>query len=333
MTLWRALNNLSEHIMSSVRSRSKSSESVQRMSTRSDSNEIKCSICFGALNRSSLEVKKLPVCGHDFHKICVDKWLLNHNTCPLCRTEVQPLTCMICKLPKGAERITTLACGHIYHAGRNCEQSLTAYVKVDDDAVFCGIKCPCDQISWMPLNVRIINQVRKGICEIEINEGNNSLYYKNNAVRIISGDAPEFNYICDSNESTMRCVSNAAKQIKPNKTWWKVFCDGLSCMNVPTNGQFEYAIILINHYFISNEGLSRLTERRLFGEENLMQSIEAENQRGRGRKMAPSPVGRGFLAKNEAIGARKRGGDGKMWRVAERTRNGRPFKIWTRVVQ
>ncbi|KAJ3683674.1 hypothetical protein LUZ60_013901 [Juncus effusus] len=31
----------------------------------------------------------LPVCGHAFHKECIEKWFKNHSTCPVCRANVK----------------------------------------------------------------------------------------------------------------------------------------------------------------------------------------------------------------------------------------------------
>ena len=42
-----------------------------------------CAIC---LEVSSEEATKALTCSHSFHKKCVDIWLSQRNTCPLCRT-------------------------------------------------------------------------------------------------------------------------------------------------------------------------------------------------------------------------------------------------------
>ena len=45
----------------------------------------KCSIC---LVDTIVNIKKLP-CGHEFHKHCIDSWLIDNNTCPNCREPVR----------------------------------------------------------------------------------------------------------------------------------------------------------------------------------------------------------------------------------------------------
>ncbi|XP_073137762.1 RING-H2 finger protein ATL66-like [Henckelia pumila] len=43
-----------------------------------------CCICLGIYGDED-EVKILPQCRHCFHKECVDEWLKNQSSCPLCR--------------------------------------------------------------------------------------------------------------------------------------------------------------------------------------------------------------------------------------------------------
>ncbi|XAR68786.1 hypothetical protein NMG60_11000152 [Bertholletia excelsa] len=46
-----------------------------------------CSICLGPF-RDGEPVKVLPLCQHEFHSGCVDKWLQAKASCPLCRAAV-----------------------------------------------------------------------------------------------------------------------------------------------------------------------------------------------------------------------------------------------------
>ncbi|KAH0463653.1 hypothetical protein IEQ34_008235 [Dendrobium chrysotoxum] len=52
-----------------------------------------CSICLVDYDEKEKEGKDqplrlLPDCGHLFHAVCLDPWLLQHGTCPLCRSSV-----------------------------------------------------------------------------------------------------------------------------------------------------------------------------------------------------------------------------------------------------
>ena len=60
--------------------------------------EDDCSICLGAFNKADLipitskkapdQAIKWPKCGHNFHHKCIEPWLINNTSCPMCRTEL-----------------------------------------------------------------------------------------------------------------------------------------------------------------------------------------------------------------------------------------------------
>lgn len=50
-------------------------------------NEEECYICFEKYKERELK-RKLPKCGHYFHKKCIDKWLKSKSTCPHCRCDL-----------------------------------------------------------------------------------------------------------------------------------------------------------------------------------------------------------------------------------------------------
>ncbi|XP_061342216.1 NEP1-interacting protein 1-like [Gastrolobium bilobum] len=50
-------------------------------------NKSCCSICFQDFEDGEL-VRILPKCGHVFHLECIDKWLIQQGSCPMCRTYV-----------------------------------------------------------------------------------------------------------------------------------------------------------------------------------------------------------------------------------------------------
>ncbi|XP_015973732.1 RING-H2 finger protein ATL66 [Arachis duranensis] len=49
---------------------------------------LECCICLSAF-RDGEKLKTLPGCKHRFHCECVDKWLTNHSSCPLCRASLK----------------------------------------------------------------------------------------------------------------------------------------------------------------------------------------------------------------------------------------------------
>ena len=50
-----------------------------------------CAVCLEDA-RCGEAVRRLPACGHLFHRDCVDMWLHAHTTCPLCRCDLVPQT-------------------------------------------------------------------------------------------------------------------------------------------------------------------------------------------------------------------------------------------------
>lgn len=49
--------------------------------------ESECSICLNEINADD-GVRQLGVCGHTFHRACIDLWLLRRADCPLCKRNV-----------------------------------------------------------------------------------------------------------------------------------------------------------------------------------------------------------------------------------------------------
>ena len=49
----------------------------------SDSEYNPCSICLCNIEEKS---SKTTICNHTFHLNCIDGWLVNNETCPVCRT-------------------------------------------------------------------------------------------------------------------------------------------------------------------------------------------------------------------------------------------------------
>ncbi|RCV15660.1 hypothetical protein SETIT_3G074900v2 [Setaria italica] len=52
-----------------------------------EAEERECAVCLGALAEGEA-ARLLPLCMHVFHRGCVDVWLRERSTCPVCRAEV-----------------------------------------------------------------------------------------------------------------------------------------------------------------------------------------------------------------------------------------------------
>ncbi|CAL0305650.1 unnamed protein product [Lupinus luteus] len=51
---------------------------------------LECTVCLSKFEDTEI-LRLLPKCRHAFHMNCIDKWLENHSTCPLCRYKVEEI--------------------------------------------------------------------------------------------------------------------------------------------------------------------------------------------------------------------------------------------------
>ncbi|KAG6628666.1 hypothetical protein CIPAW_14G028900 [Carya illinoinensis] len=46
--------------------------------------DAQCTVCLAEFRGEDI-LRILPYCGHSFHVTCIDIWLQQHSTCPVCR--------------------------------------------------------------------------------------------------------------------------------------------------------------------------------------------------------------------------------------------------------
>ncbi|CAI9091272.1 OLC1v1026247C1 [Oldenlandia corymbosa var. corymbosa] len=57
----------------------------------SSAETIQCTVCLADYNKEDT-LRILPACGHFFHASCIDAWLYQHSTCPVCRISLREVT-------------------------------------------------------------------------------------------------------------------------------------------------------------------------------------------------------------------------------------------------
>ena len=90
---------------------------------------MSCSICLEDYNE---DIKTLDTCNHMYHTDCINQWLNNHITCPLCRNITQtifdgsyikypilPIITKKCKLELNADNIKIILDTNIIHMKLN----------------------------------------------------------------------------------------------------------------------------------------------------------------------------------------------------------------------
>ncbi|PIA39177.1 hypothetical protein AQUCO_02700391v1 [Aquilegia coerulea] len=54
----------------------------------SSSDETQCTVCLSEYQQKDI-LRILPYCGHSFHVACIDIWLQQNSTCPICRISLR----------------------------------------------------------------------------------------------------------------------------------------------------------------------------------------------------------------------------------------------------
>ncbi|KAK8509468.1 hypothetical protein V6N13_061901 [Hibiscus sabdariffa] len=54
----------------------------------SASEDAQCIVCLSEYHANDI-LRILPYCGHFFHVTCIDTWLQQHSTCPVCRLSLR----------------------------------------------------------------------------------------------------------------------------------------------------------------------------------------------------------------------------------------------------
>ncbi|CAN0926634.1 Putative RING-H2 finger protein ATL53 [Linum grandiflorum] len=94
-----ATEDRSQEVASSGSSTSNSSAALIPVVRYSkERSESTCPVCLSDFNEGE-PVRSLPVCSHVFHVACIDRWLLCHTNCPVCRANALPVSHVALTVP------------------------------------------------------------------------------------------------------------------------------------------------------------------------------------------------------------------------------------------
>ena len=62
-----------------------------RLPSSSNSASEMCTICQNPCETGSI-VQTIRQCRHTFHPVCIERWLIHHNSCPVCRSALESPT-------------------------------------------------------------------------------------------------------------------------------------------------------------------------------------------------------------------------------------------------
>ncbi|XP_062178970.1 RING-H2 finger protein ATL74-like [Phragmites australis] len=67
------------------------SPSPARQQQQQQASGAGCAICLSDFSDGE-RIRVLPVCGHQFHVVCIDRWLVSHCSCPTCRRRLSSVS-------------------------------------------------------------------------------------------------------------------------------------------------------------------------------------------------------------------------------------------------